>query len=97
MPLIRQAYIVFVDNDPQTMTPTEHRVIVTHQDMTRGETMLPKAAGPLNMTTAWVWAALTRMGLYDQPYSQFAEFDCAGIEDGGSETVDPTQPGTTDG
>lgn len=102
MPLIRQAYLVHVQDalDPDA-APVEHRLVIQHQDMLRGELELHKAQiterAHLNMTTAWCWAALTRLGLYTRPFGQFKDMDCQGLEDGGEEEVNPTQLATSDG
>lgn len=101
MPLTRERYIVHLAplDDGE---PTEHRVTVTHQDMLRGELEHSRAGCPptgayLNLTTAWLWAALTREGHYTRPFLQFRDMDCAGIEDDGQADVDPTHPATIGG
>lgn len=97
MALEREKYLVYLQADDGTPlvkpTVTVHAVTITHQDMQRAEeTLGGRGAGGLTLGTAWCWAALTRMGLYDGPYEQFRDLDCVGLEDDGKETVDPTQP-----
>lgn len=96
MPLERETYTVYLaptDEGP----PTEHTVTVHYQDQLRGELAHNRAGMPdrgawLNLTTAWVWAALTREGLYVGPFDRFRDVDCQGVEDAGTVTVDPTPP-----
>lgn len=99
MTLQRERYVVYLapkDDGP----PEEHHVTVSFQDQLRGELEHSRAALPdralLNLTTAWVWAAMVRTGDYTGPYDRFRDIDCQGLEDDGQETVDPTNPGTTD-
>lgn len=99
MPLERERFTVYLD-DPLTHELSSHDVTVLHVDMLRGELEhnkqgLPEKGTNLNLVTAWCWAAMTRLGLYAAPFTQFRDMDCQGLEDAGKETVDPTQPGTT--
>lgn len=98
MPLKREAYIVHL-NPLDDGGPTEHRVTITHQDMMRGEEAHLATGAPykaaLGLTTAWCWAAMMRTGQWAGTYVMFRDTAVAGIEDGGDETVDPTQPETS--
>lgn len=96
MPLQREKFLVYLSD--QNGAIVVHPVTIHHVDMTRAETML-QAMGQsqstgLNVATAWCWAALTRLGLYDRGLETFRDTDCQGLEDDGQETVDPTQPVT---
>lgn len=100
MPLEREAFEVYL-NPLDDGPPRQVHVVVRHVDMLRGEQEhnrqgLPEKGTNLNLVTAWCWAALMRMGEYAGPYDRFRDTDLIGLEDGGSETVDPTQPVTTD-
>jgi uncharacterized protein YvpB len=80
---------------------TEHQVTVRHVDMLRGELENGRQGNPdtakLNLITAWVWAACTRLGLYALSFPDFRDRDLIGLEDDGKETVDPTTPETPEG
>lgn len=100
MALEREKFLVYLE-DPLTQEVTVHSVTIRHVDMTRGELEHLRQGGPergagLNMATVWCWAALTRMGLYARSFPEFRDNDCVGLEDDGTETVDPTQPVTTE-
>lgn len=96
--LQRERFIVTVQDPNETIT--QHRVVIHHQDMLRGELENSRQGNPdgarLNLVTAWCWAAMTRDGLCTTPYEHWRDFALVGLEDDGSETVDPTPPPTPD-
>lgn len=99
MALQRDRFLVYVTDDPAAL-PRELAVIVTHQDMLRGEQAMLGQPGisldhGLLLTTAWAWASLMRQGDYANSWQTFRDQDCAGIEKMDPVEVDPTQPGTT--
>ena len=99
MALQLERFIVYYLN-PEGET-VERPITVRNVDMLRGELEhnrqgMPERGANMNLTAAWVWAALTREGDYTQPFSVFRDTDLLGMEDGGQETVDPTRPATSD-
>lgn len=77
---------------------SEHTVTLTLADQLRGELEARKNGIlldlPMHMGTVWVWCALTRLHLYEDPFQQFLNVDCLDWDDGtgDEEDVDPTQP-----
>jgi hypothetical protein len=83
---------------------TEHAITIRHTDKITAE----QAAKQLGvndlelaqtMMTAWAWAALKRLELYDGPLSRFLKVDCEELEiddPDQAQTVDPTQSGAPD-
>lgn len=96
MALERERFLVTVQDPNENMST--HQVVIHHQDMLRGELENNRQGNPdgarLNLVTAWCWAAMTRMGLCTAPYDQWRDFQLVGLEDDGSETVNPTPPET---
>jgi len=92
----REKFLVMVQDENETVT--QHSVTIHHQDMLRGELELSRNGVPdtakMNLVTAWCWAGLTRQGDYTKSFAHFRDMECVGLEDDGSETVDPTQPVT---
>lgn len=98
MPLRRNTYTAYLTDGREVV------VDVLHQDQLRAETALA-AAGidyrthPLHMTDAWVWAALLRMEVIEKG-TRLRDFQMtilAGLEEAGSEELDPTQSEATNG
>lgn len=100
MALQLERFIVYyIDKDGETV---ERSITVRNVDMLRGELEhnrqgMPERGANMNLTAAWVWAALTREGDYGLPFADFRDRDLLGMEDGGQETVDPTRPATPEG
>lgn len=97
MALKRQKMRVFLATEPENTGHVEHVVELTFADQLRGELEAKKNGIPdsaaLHVTAVWCWCALTRTGLYDQPFQQFLNVDCLDIErEDDGENVDPTQP-----
>lgn len=84
MPLKRHIYDVYL-NQPEGVEPIEHRVVIEHQDMLRGEVEarnygVPTAAdAPMTVTTFWLWQAMRRLGTYTDEWQQFKLQDLAGF------------------
>ena len=97
MPLERERFTVYL-NPLDDGPPRELSVTISHQDMMRAELELSRGGVPdaakLNLVTAWCWASLVRQGEYAGPWDRFRDLDCAGLEDAGTETVDPSQLAT---
>lgn len=102
MGLKRMQYDVAIEKDGEVV---EHRILVRHGDMLRGELEAGKQglpsvqAAPMNNTTVWVWCALVREGLVDVDYREFKTTQLvalAMVKDANGESqvtdVDPTQP-----
>lgn len=96
MALQLERFLVYLQDPNENIT--EHAVTVRHVDMLRGELENSRQGNPdsarLNLVTCWCWAACMRLGIYSGPFESFRDRDLVGLEDGGTETVDPTQPGT---
>lgn len=99
MALELEKFLVYVQDENENVT--EHRITVRHVDMLRGELVMAQEHVPesakLNLVTAWVWAAMTRLGAYSKSFQHFRDLELLGLEDDGKETVDPTQPETPEG
>lgn len=96
--LERERFIVTVQDPNGDMTA--HHVTIHHQDMLRGELENHRQGNPdgarLNLVTTWCWAAMTREGLCSVGFDQWRDFQLVGLEDDGTETVDPTPVTTHD-
>lgn len=99
MPLPVDRFTVWLNGTDDA--PTEHDVVVTHQDKLKAEHQLavmdvPLRGHPLTLTTAWVWASLRRTEAYTGPFNRFRDIDCAAViepqdDPEEAELVDPTQ------
>lgn len=79
--------------------PVEHHVEITPGDQLRAEfeankNMLgPMRDAPMNHTTVWMWCALTRLGLYAEPYQTFRNRDLYAMQGNDDDDVTPDPTG----
>lgn len=109
MPLKIHRFDVYLwpeGTDPADYDDTEpecYKVRCLHIDQLMGERAYRSTGGdmasePMGITTAWVYAAVQRLGLYpkDKPLAVFMHTDLAGIQRPEEEAevadVDPTRP-----
>ena len=111
MPLHAPTYTILMDDPDRPETPaTESTVVVRNADQLRAELEGSKlglggrgmSAAPLNYTTLWLWAAMTRTGAWVGTFQEFKaqlvafqplDPDGDKLTEGGEvPEVDPTNP-----
>lgn len=101
MPLPSTKYRVWLNPPEGDAEPLEVVADVRHVDrLTAERSMVPIGISmdlPMNMTTAWAWAALKRSKDYAGPLERFLHVDCLGLEpvEDADDEVPPTEPAAT--
>jgi hypothetical protein len=93
--------------DYDTTDPDEFTVRVLHVDQLMAERALQRSGlpldAPMQLTSAWCWAACQRLGLYpkERPLAVWLHQDCAGVDSAGdladADDVDPSPRGRPNG
>jgi hypothetical protein len=95
----RDTYVATVTSPDPEAPPVDHTVEITPADQLRAEILGyeqglgPMKDAPLHYTVAWIYAALTRTGLYADTWRTFVDRDLYawGPADQEGEQEDPTR------
>lgn len=94
----RPAYTVWVKGDGDDEIP--HVVEIEWSDQLRGELEAGKYGvdtdAPMNLTTVWLWCAMTRTGLVKSRYPEWKSGELVGLEKVPTELPDVPPTGELD-